>query len=463
MWQRNFRLLWLGQAVNDLGSALTGLALPLVAAVTLRASTFEVGVLTALGTLGWMVVSLPAGAIVDRVPAKRLLMVCCDIGRLLVVLAIPALAAVGRLAIVHVWAAAALVSVLTVVFEIGYWSLVPAVMRREQLVGAHSKIAMTNGLGQVAGPAVAGAMVSALGSAVRVLLLDAGTFVVSILTLLAMRTPPIERARPRRAMVGEISEGIALPARRTVRARLGRAMAGEISEGVAFVWANPLLRRIVAFSSVYGLCDGMAAALLVLYLLRQLDASPAVVGLVSACGAVGGTVGAALAAPLSRRLGTARLLWLAPLACGAPALLIPAAWPGHGVWLVAAGVFVPSFGMVIFHVLQISYRQAICPAALQGRMNATVRWIIRSGRPPGAILGGLLGTGIGLRPTLLLAALGSWLSAVVLWRSDLRGLKDLPLTDHVGGAATLRSKDGARPDRPGGTGESSRRGAAALP
>jgi predicted MFS family arabinose efflux permease len=182
---------------------------------------------------------------------------------------------------------------------------------------------------------------------------------------------------------------------------------------------------------------------MVLYLLRELHASPAVVGLVAAAGAAGGVAGAALAASLSRSLGSARLLWLAPLACGSPALLVPLAQPGRGALLVAVGVFGPALGMVIFNVLQISYRQAICPAHLQGRMNATVRWILRTGRPVGAIVGGLLGSGIGLRPTLLIAALGSWLSVLVLMRSELRGLKALPLTDHGGGAGRLRSKHGA--------------------
>ena len=308
MWRRDFRLLWLGQAVSELGSAITYLALPLVAAVTLQASTFQVGVLAALGVLGWVVVSLPAGVLVDRVPAKRLLMVCCDLGRLIVVLAIPALAAANRLTIAHLWMAAALVSVLTVVFEIGYWSLVPEVTPKDQLVGAHSKIAITHGLGQVAGPALAGVLVSALGSAVRVLVLDALSFLVSMITLLAMRTSRAGQALPRRAVLSEMGEGI------------------------TFVRANPLLRRIVTFGSVNALFDSMTLALVVLYLLRELDAAPAVVGLVAAAGAAGGIVGAALAATLSRSLGSARLLWLAPLACGASALLVPLAPPDRGAW-----------------------------------------------------------------------------------------------------------------------------------
>jgi MFS family permease len=399
MWRRNFRLLWLGQAVNDLGSAVTGLALPLVAAVTLQASTFEVGVLAALGTAGWALVSLPAGVLVDRVPRKAL-MVWCDVGRLAVVLAIPGLAITDQLTIEGLWVAAALLSVLTVVFEIAHWSLVAEVTPRAELVGAHSAIATVHGVGMVAGPALAGGMAAALGT-VRVLLVDALSFVVSIGCLLAMRTAPAPRPEPRKAMLREMREGF------------------------SFVAGDPLLRRIVAFGALNALCDAMTGALLVVFLLRDLSATPAVIGMVAAAGAAGGTLGATVAPALSRRIGSARLLWLAPSACGSLALLVPLTPPGHPA-IAALGVFGPAFGMVMFHVLQISYRQAACPVRLQGRMNATVRWILRSGRPLGALLGGALGSTIGLRPALVAAAIGSWLAALLLVASPLAALRDLP-------------------------------------
>ncbi|GAA3034709.1 MFS transporter [Actinokineospora globicatena] len=400
LWQdRDFALLWAGQTVSDLGSATTLLILPLIAVTTLDASTTEVGLLSAAATVAWFLVPLPAGAVIDRV-AKRRLMVVCDVVRCVVAAAVPLAAAFGAARIEHLVVAAFLLGTFTVLFEVSWQSYVPELLPPDRLTEGNSRIATTNAVATVLGPSLAGLAVL-LMPAPDVLLIDAASFAASAGTLLLIR------ARDRR------SPPATLPIRE------------HLLGGLRFAWNHPVLRRVVACSATANFFDAITTTLVVVFLVRDLGASSATAGIVLGIGGAGGVVGGLLVRSLASRLGEARMLWLGKLSVGGLTVLIPAS---ASVWMVSAGLFANSFSVVLYNILQITYRQAVCPPELRGRMNAAVRWTIRSVIPLGAILAGLLGDAVGLRPVLLISALGAWLAVGWVVFSPLRHLRDLPLT-----------------------------------
>ncbi|GAA2032557.1 MFS transporter [Catenulispora yoronensis] len=407
LWHhRDFLLLWSGQAVSELGSAITVLAVPLAAVVLLESSTFQVGLLTAMSTLPFLLVALPAGALVDRA-AKHRLMMWCDLGRLLLLGSVPLATLPGlHLTYLHLLVVALLTGVLTVFFDVAYQSYLPVLLAKEDLVDGNGKLGTTAAFAQFAGPAVGGLLVGALGAA-RSLIADAGTYAVSAVTLFLIRTP----------------ESPPHPSHRERRIR------DDIKEGLHFVVKHPILRRIVACTGTANLFNAMMLAVEMPFMVRVLGLRPGGVGLVLTLGALGGIAGGLIAKPLATRYGSARIIWLAPLVIGLPTFLAPLATPGWGVLLYAAGLAFYGMGAVVYNVAQVSYRQAITPHALLGRMNASVRFIVWGTMPLGALLGGALGTWFGLRAVVWIAVFGSY--AAVLWVvfSPLRTLLDVPTPD----------------------------------
>ncbi|WP_344662690.1 MFS transporter [Catenulispora subtropica] len=405
LWRhRDFLLLWGGQAVSEIGSAITMLAVPLAAVLLLDAGTFQVGLLTAMSTLPFLLVALPAGALVDRA-AKHRLMMWCDVGRLLLLGSVPLATLPGlRLTYPHLLVVALLTGVLTVFFDVAYQSYLPVLLDKEDLVDGNGKLGTTAAFAQFAGPALGGVLVGLLGAA-RSLIADAATYAVSAVTLFLIRTP----------------EPAPHPAHGERRIR------DDVKEGLHFVVKHPILRRIVACTGTGNLFNAMMLAVETPFMVRVLDLEPGGVGLVLTLGACGGIVGGLIARPLANRFGSARIIWLSPLVIGLPAFLAPLATPGWGVLLYAAGL--AFFGMmaVVYNVAQVSYRQAITPHALLGRMNASVRFIVWGTMPLGALLGGLLGTWFGLRATVWIAVLGSYAAVAWVFFSPLRSLRDVPL------------------------------------
>jgi predicted MFS family arabinose efflux permease len=234
---------------------------------------------------------------------------------------------------------------------------------------------------------------------------DCLSFVVSIVTLVLIRT---EEPAPR-------PDG----PRKTTLAQIG--------EGLTFVTRHTVLRRVVACTAMSSMFNMAMMAVMVVFLVRTLHADAGTVGLVLGLGSVGGVVGGFTVGPLARLIGSARMFWAGKLFLGGFALLIPFAGPGWGVVLVSIGLSAATAGVVMFNVSQVSYRQAVCPPELLGRMNASVRWVIRGVTPLGSLLGGALGDWIGLRETLFVAALGSWLAVLWIVLSPIRSLRDIPV------------------------------------
>jgi MFS family permease len=401
LWRhRNFLLLWSGQTVSETGSAVTQLALPLTAVVVLRASTFQVGALAAAATLAFALIALPAGAIVDR-RAKRWLMIWCDVARMLIIGSVPLAAAFGALTLGQLYAVAIAAGVCTVFFDVSYQSYLPGLIGKEDLVEGNGKLGATQSFAQLAGPGLGGALVGLVGAA-RALSADAISYAVSVASLLAIRA----------------REEVPDPGQR-------QKLRTEIAEGLSFVLRHPILRKIVACTGTANLFGSMAVALEFIFLIRLLHVRPAGTGLLIAVASLGGVAGGALSGRLSRRIGSARLIWFSVLVLSLPQFLIPLAEPGWRVSAFVVGQAGFWFSAVVYNVAQVSYRQAVTPPRLMGRMNAAVRWIVWGTMPLGALIGGALGTAVGVRPTLWIGLVGSWAAGFWVYFSPLRRMRDL--------------------------------------
>jgi MFS family permease len=406
LWRhRDFLLLWSGQAVSELGSAVTLLAVPLIAVVLLHASTFSVGLLATASTLPFLIIALPAGLVVDRL-AKRPMLIACDASRLVVIGSVPVAAAAGVLTMAQLFVVALVAGVLTVFFDVAYQSYLPALIRADQLADGNGKLSVTQSFAQVAGPGLGGALFGLLRAGA--LTVDAISYGVSTLSLLLIRTrePAIERPA---------GDGGERPKLRT-----------EIFAGLNFVVRHPVLRKIAACTGTANFFNSIVFALEIIFLVRVLHVRPAYTGLIVAAGSIGGIVAGLASGALARWIGSARIIWVSMLGFGSLGLLLPLAEPGWRLSLYAVGLLGFSFSAVLYNVAQVSYRQAICPPELLGRMNAAIRWIVWGTLPLGSLAGGALGTLIGVRPALWVGVAGSWAAGFWVLFSPLRRMRDVP-------------------------------------
>jgi len=402
LWHhRNFLLLWSGQSVSEMGSTVTQLALPLTAVVVLRASTFQVGALTAAAYAAFALIALPAGAIVDR-RAKRGLMIWCDVARMLIIGSVPLAAAFGALSLGQLYGVAVTAGVCTVFFDVSYQSYLPVLIGTEDLMDGNGKLGATQSFAQVVGPGLGGGLVGLFGAA-RAMAADAISYAISVASLLAIRAreqPPHPASRQK--------------------------LRKEVAEGLSFVLRDPILRKIVACTGTANLFFTMGTALEIVFLVRVLHVRPADTGLLIAVASLGGVVGGAFSGRLSRLIGSARIIWFSMLVLGLPSLIAPLAAPGWRVALFPVGFAASAFSGVVYNVAQVSYRQAICPPRLLGRMNAAVRWVVWGTIPLGGLIGGTFGTVLGVRTTLWIGFIGAWLAGWWVFFSPLRGMRDIP-------------------------------------
>ncbi|MEV6701813.1 MFS transporter [Streptomyces sp. NPDC051453] len=403
--RRDFLLLWGGQTVSEMGSQVTVLTMPLVAVVLLKASAFQVGLLSAAETSAYLLVALPAGAIVDRV-AKRRLMVWCDLALFLAIGSVPLAHAVGELTLAQLYAVALVSSVFAVLFSVAYQSYLPMVLDREQLMDGNGKLAASRSVAQIAGPSLGAGLVTLVG-AVGAMAADAVSFALSAGSLTAIHTnePSLSRA------ADDLRPGL----------------WPQIRDGLTFVNRDPILRNSVAFNGTANFFVIMVESLGPVFLIRTLHLRPSLVGLLLALGAVGGVAGGVAARSLARRVGSARISWIAMTVLSLPGLLIPMA--GHGWWVLLFGFGWISwtFASTVAGVSLTSYRQAGCPPHMLGRVNAAARWINWGTLPLGGLVGGALATALGVRTTMWIAVVGGCSAGLWLYFSPLRGIRDIPL------------------------------------
>ncbi|MDP9848127.1 MFS transporter [Streptosporangium lutulentum] len=396
-----FRQLFIATTISQLGSQVSLLALPLVAVLALDASNFQVGALTACGTIAFLLVGLPAGAWVDRM-RRRNVLIFGDIGRALVLGSVPLAWAMGALSMIQLYLVALVTGVLTVFFDVAYQSYLPHLVGREHLVEGNAKLEAVRATGQVAGPTLAGVVIQVVSAPLAVTL-NALSFAASAL------------------FVRRIHTREELPARtRDTRLR------AEVMEGLRFVFGNRLLRAIALSIALYNLLSAARVAMLLVLLARELHLSAGTIGIFYSIASVGSLLGALTATKIATRIGQGPAIWV-PIAIAAPfQLLIPMAQPGWLLWTAACAYLVISCCVVVNNVTQVSFRQRLTPEHLLGRMNATMRFLVWGTTPIGALIGGVLGQLLGPRPTLWLAAIGAAIPVLPLILSPLRHLRELP-------------------------------------
>ncbi|MDQ6917895.1 MAG: MFS transporter [Candidatus Dormibacteraeota bacterium] len=389
LWRHgDFMRLWVGQTVSEAGTQVSQLAVPTVAILLLRATPFQVGLLTALEFLPFPVLGLVAGVYADRLK-RRPLMIVSDIGRMLALLTVPVAFSLGLLRMEQLYFVALIVGVFNVFFGISYQSYLPALIDRSDLVEGNSKIEVSRSTAQLAGPAIAGFAIQAIGAA-RAIYIDAASFLVSAVSLWLIRKPEPE------------------PSPGSATGQTG--FWHEMWEGIQVVFGNPTLWKIAGCTATSNLGSNIAFAVELIFMYRYLHLAPAVVGVVFAVGAVGALLGAIATGPIVARLGVGLSLLLSILSGGLLMATVLAGYTNAPLFLSAL-FFVEFLLGAPYNITQVSLRQAITPDRVQGRMNATMRTIVWGTIPIGSLLGGILATAIGVVPTIVLGGFISLLAA----------------------------------------------------
>jgi hypothetical protein len=396
---RNFRFFWLAETISNAGSPFTDLALPLTAVILLQASAFEVGLLRVMEYLPFLLFGLGAGVVVDRSRPAPLL-IGSDLGRMVILVSVPIVFFIGHLSIVHLYIVAFTAGILTLLQGVAQQAAARALVERARLIDANSKIGMSEEAAGVVGPGVAGVLIGATSAPIAILV-DAVSFGLSAVL--------ISRIRWR-------SE-----ARTTAPAV--EPFLRQIREGLAFIVRHRVLRPLATSISLLRFFMSMFVAVELVYFVRVLHLSPTMIGLVVAAMGLGGVGGAAAANSLNRRFGVGWTITVGFAPVGW--LLIPLAPASAPIpWLVGGG-FLGAFSVVASNVSQLGLRQSMTPRRLQGRMTASMRFLIMVPAPVGALLGGTLGTLAGLRLTLWLGGFGAILSAVPLILSALPSIRTI--------------------------------------
>jgi MFS family permease len=397
----DFLKLWAAQAISQLGTQVTLLALPLAAILVLDASATEVALLGAVEVLPFLLFTLPAGVWVDRLP-RRPILVITDLARAAALASIPLAYAVDALTLPHLYVVAFAMGVLSVFFDVSYLAYLPSLVERRQLGTANSKLEATRSAAQVVGPGAAGILVDAITAPVAILV-DGASYLFSALFVWR-----IER-----------------PDRREEVAPRGRLLP-QLREGLAYVLRHPYLRALTLSTGGWNLCANIGFGILLVYMVRTLGLSPAVVGVLIAFAGAGSIVGALAAARVADRFGLGRTMVWPAIVSSATFFLVPLAPRENPEVFLLASFLLGSFFGMLFNVTQLTFRQAITPERLQGRMNAVVRFMYWGPQPAGFALGGVLAAMIGLRPTLFVSAVGATLVFLPLLAHPIRKLTIIP-------------------------------------
>ncbi|MGW2623823.1 MFS transporter [Micromonospora taraxaci] len=399
---RDFRLLWAGQTVSSVGSNVTTVALPLVAVAVLDASTFQVAVLTAAAWLPWLLIGLPAGAWVDRLP-RRSVMVVCDLFCASAFLSVPLAAVLGWLTVAHLLVVALSAGAARVFFETADQVYLPVLLRPEQLPEGNAKLQATQTVSHVVGPGLAG-LIAQLTGAVAALLLDALTFLASAALLLRIRTREPRVRRPDRP----------------------RSLRQDIAEGLRFVVRDPYLRVLTAFGAASNFGLSGYQAVLVVFLVRELRLEPGLVGALVGVMSVGGIIGALVATRVGRRWGTARALLIGGVLAGPPALLIPLAAPGVGLTWPALGGLVVGLGVAVGNVVKGAFRQTYTPHHMLGRVTVSMQLLNYGTIPVAAVLAGVIGARYGVGTAVFVMTAWQAFTPLILLIGPIRRRRDLP-------------------------------------
>jgi MFS family permease len=392
--------LWTGQTVSFFGSAITRLALPIIAAITLNATPAEMGLLAAVETMASLLVGLFAGVWVDRYP-RRKLMIITDIGRALLLATIPIAAVLSILSMWQLYIIGFLVGVASTFFNVASKSYLITVINRNQLVDGNSKLELSGSITSIAGPSLAGIIIQALTAPIAIAL-DGISYLMSALCVLLIH-------------------------RQEEPSQVSRApMLSQVREGLSVVLHNPILRPLAGCMATSNFASNIFFALYILFGTRELGLNAAQLGLIYGIGASGALVGAMVAPWAAVRFGIGRVIVAGAILGSLEVFPVIFATAHTAIPLLLLSSLLGNFGWVVYNVNAVSLRQAVTPVILQGRMNATLSFIMAGMLPLGALAGGALGQLLGLREAIILAAVGSLLAFLWVLPSPIRQLTRLP-------------------------------------
>ncbi|WP_330308760.1 MULTISPECIES: MFS transporter [unclassified Streptomyces] len=398
----DFRRFWAADSVSQTGAAVTLVALPLVAIGPLNATPFEAGLLVVFEYLAFLLIGLPAGAWVDRVRRRRV-MIAGSLCRAALLGSVPVAYGLGVMTLPQLYVVAFGVSVSTVFFDVAHQSHLPQLVDDAQLVNANVRLEATRSIAQVGGPGAGGALVGALSAPVAIVV-DAVGFICSALLLSRIRRA---EARP--------------------EVRPDASLRTEIGEGLRFVFGNPLLRALTLTGAISNMCGTIGASMLLVLLNGQLGLSPFLCGLVFTAEAAGGLLGSLLTVRLAGRIGQGPAMCAAVISSGVLWMLALPMYQAD--WRFAVAVALQGLGWVCFMTFKINsvaFRQRLCPKPLLGRMTATNRFVVWGSMPIGALIGSTLGQNVGVRQAMWVGVLGELLAVLPVFFSPLRTMRELP-------------------------------------
>jgi MFS family permease len=401
LWRdRRFAAFWTSYTVSQVGDRVTELALPLIAVVVLDATPSQVGLLTAAVWLPNLI-AMFVGTWIDRRTHKRRVLVVADLFRAAALLAVPVAYSLDALTLGVLFAVALATGMGEVVFHMAYPAFYVRLVPRESYVDANSKLSASRAAAFVGGPAVAGALIHAVTAPVAIIV-DAISFLFSAGVIARLR-------------------GLAAEATITSPKAEGHSLVRQALEGMRFVVRHSVLRASLGCTTTINFFTFIAQALLILYASRTLGLSAAVIGLALGIGAAGGLVGAVIAPRIARVIGVGRTIMVGAVLFPAPIAIAAAANGTHltNAIVLSAAELLSSIGVMLFDINQNAVITFVTPDDMRGRTAGAFSTINYGSRPIGAIVGGLLGTAIGLRPTLLIAAVGGTLAVCWLLRSPI--------------------------------------------
>ncbi|ODP30114.1 hypothetical protein PTI45_00567 [Paenibacillus nuruki] len=398
----DFRNFWLGHTISSFGVQITTVAIPLIAALTLQASPLQMGILTAVEFLPFLLISLFVGVWVDRKP-KRPMMIMSDIIRAIVLIGIPIGLFFDILSMPMLYIIAAVVGINTVVFEIAHVSYLPIVVKKDELVEGNSKLEFSSSSATVVGQSIGGVLIQVFSAPISILF-NVGTYLLSAVYLSFIK---------KKEEIVVVPEGTE------------QNLWVDIREGASFVFRNNALRAILIGTVIFNLFTYVIEPIFILYISRTLALPPIYIGLIFSMSGVGALLGAFLAGPMVKKFGIGKTLVSSLFLAGFVSLIIPIATllpllPA--VLLIMVMYMIDAAMVIVYNINQRSLRQAITPHQLQGRMNACMRMFGMGVVPIGALLGGWLGTAIGTTPTLIVGAIGLMCSSIFIMFSSIRTL-----------------------------------------
>ena len=403
LWRhQDFLKLWSAQATSSFGSQIASLAYPLTAILVLQATTFQVGLLQATGMASAALLGLFAGVIVDRARRKPILF-AADLGRALLALSIPLAAAFGVLRIEQLYVVAFLSGALAILADVAGMAFLPSLLEKEQLVEGNSKLGTTESVALIAGPGLSGLLIQIL-TAPFAILIDAASFLVSAVFVRQIRAAEIPIEREKR-----------------------RSIWTEIGEGLRFVYGDRVLRPLAESIALYFLFRQIVLTLFTLFAVRELNLEPLLLGVIFSALGFGFLLGALTVKFITARFGVGQTMIGANLINILAMALVPAAG-GSIIFvtaLLALSHFLHAFAIQVNGINLMSLRQAITPDYLQGRMNASFRFVNVGMMMLGALIAGSLGELIGLRATLVIGAIGMLLPFLRLLFSPVRRVETL--------------------------------------